>query len=285
MNGIDISNWDSDIDLDAVPFDFMICKATQGTTFVDKSCDRFVQKAIGLDRPWGVYHYVGGQGANNEAQHFVNSCKGYIGNGLLILDWESQQNSQWGNLSYLKELTQKVIDLTGVKPLIYASASVFPWSLAKELDCGAWVAQYANYRTTGYQDSPWNEGKYSCVIRQYSESGRLPGYSGNLDLNKAYITSAQWAKYANPSGAVQGNNPFDVLQAATDVIMGKYGMGAERRATLGANYQATQDKVNDLYKKANATIDGKYGNGATRKNKLGNEYDIVQYIVNDILSN
>ena len=54
---------------------------------------------------------------------------------------------------------------------------------------------------TGYQATPWNEGAYSCAIRQYSSAGRLDGFGGNLDLNKFYGDRAAWAKYAGGNGA------------------------------------------------------------------------------------
>lgn len=195
MQGIDISGWEAGIDLSKVSCDFVIVKATQGVGFVSRSCDEQIQQAIALGKPFGFYHYVGGNGAQAEADFFVDNCKGYFGKGIPCIDWESGQNSAWGNTGYLKELVQRVIDRTGVKPLIYASASSFPWDVSRALDCDAWVAQYANNKTTGYQDSPWNEGAYECAIRQYSENGRLGGYSGDLDLDKAYMDADGWARY------------------------------------------------------------------------------------------
>lgn len=208
MQGIDISGWEEGIDLSNVPCDFVIVKATQGVGFVSRCCDAQIQQAIALGKPFGFYHYVGGNGAQAEADFFIDNCAGYFGKGIPCIDWESGQNSAWGNTGYLRELVQRVIDRTGVKPLIYASASSFPWDVAKALDCDPWVAQYANDKATGYQDSPWNEGAYWCAIRQYSDHGRLDGYSGDLDLDKAYMDAATWARYvgaasAQPTGWIQ----------------------------------------------------------------------------------
>lgn len=208
MQGIDISGWQDDLDLAQVPCDFAIIKATQGVGYVSGACDPHVQQAIALGKPFGFYHYVNGAGATAEADFFVDNCANYFSVGLPCIDWESMQNAAWGDDDYLRELVQRVIDRTGVKPLIYASASAFPWDVAKALDCGAWVAQYANDKATGYQDSPWNEGDYACAIRQYSSHGRLNGYSGDLDLDKAYMDAATWAKYvgaasAQPTGWIQ----------------------------------------------------------------------------------
>ena len=208
MQGIDISGWQEDLDLAQVPCDFAIIKATQGVGYVSGACDPHVQQAIALGKPFGFYHYVNGAGATAEADFFVDNCANYFGVGLPCIDWESMQNDAWGNTGYLRELVQRVIDRTGVKPLIYASASAFPWDVAQALDCGAWVAQYANNDATGYQDSPWNEGAYACAIRQYSSHGRLDGYSGNLDLDKAYMDADGWARYVGaasgqPTGWIQ----------------------------------------------------------------------------------
>lgn len=203
MQGIDISGWQAGIDLSKVPCDFVIVKATQGVNFVSEACDSQVQQAISLGKPFGFYHYVDGSGAQAEADFFIDHCAGYFGKGIPCIDWEKDENSAWCNTGYLKQLVQRVIDRTGVKPLIYASAGPFPWDVAKALDCGAWVAQCADNNATGYQDSPWNEGAYDCAIRQYSSHGRLGGYSGNLDLDKAYMDADGWARYVGAASAQQ----------------------------------------------------------------------------------
>ena len=46
LNGIDVSNWQAGINLNAVPCDFVICKATQGTGYTSPDCVRQVEQAI-----------------------------------------------------------------------------------------------------------------------------------------------------------------------------------------------------------------------------------------------
>lgn len=250
MQGIDISGWQAGIDLSKVPCDFVIVKATQGVTFVSGSCDTQVQQAISLGKPFGFYHYVDGSGVTSEADFFVDHCSGYFGKGIPCIDWESAQNGAWGNTDYLMKLVQRVIGRTGVKPLIYASEGSFPWGVAQALDCGAWVAQYADNRPTGYQDAPWNEGAYACAIRQYSSHGRLAGYSGDLDLDKAYMDADAWAKYVG-SASVTAPAPSPARksdeQLADEVIAGQWGNGDDRRnrlAQAGYDPDAIQDIVN-----------------------------------------
>lgn len=203
MNGIDIASYQSGIDLSVVPCDFVIVKATQGTGYVNPDYDRATSQAISVGKKLGVYHYVNGSGAQAEADYFVGKVAPVVGKAVLCIDWESNQNAAWKNESYLQQLVQRVIDRTGVRPLIYVQQSrlsaVKP--VADALNCGLWVAQYASDDPTGYQSTPWNEGAYSCAIRQYSSVGRLDGWGGNLDLNKAYMDSSAWDKYANPSSA------------------------------------------------------------------------------------
>lgn len=202
LNGIDIASYQSGIDLTVVPCDFVIIKATQGTGYVNPDCDRAYQQAKRAGKLRGTYHYVGGGNAVAEADYYVNNIKGYLRDGLLAIDWEAEQNGAWGNEAYLEQLVRRVIERTGVKPLIYSMASRYAQvaAVAKKLDCGLWIAEYADMNPTGYQAHPWREGAYACAIRQYASTGRLNGWGGNLDLNIAYMTREQWAKYVNPGG-------------------------------------------------------------------------------------
>lgn len=202
LNGIDIASYQSGIDLSVVPCDFVIIKATQGTGYVNPDCDRAYQQAKRAGKLRGTYHYVGGGNAVAEADYYINNIKGYLRDGLLAIDWEAEQNSAWGNEAYLEQLVRRVIERTGIKPLIYSMASRYTQvaAVAKRLDCGLWIAEYADMNPTGYQAHPWREGAYACAIRQYASTGRLNGWGGNLDLNIAYMTREQWAKYVNPGG-------------------------------------------------------------------------------------
>lgn len=253
LRGIDVSGWQKGINLAAVSADFVICKATQGTSFVSDDFKRQTEQVLGCGKLLGVYHYVGGSGATAEADHFVNTVAHLVGKSILVIDWESNQNAAWGNESYLDAVVKRVIARTGVKPLMYASKSVFPWGIAKANDCGAWVAQYANNNQTGYQDTPWNEGAYTCAIRQYTSIGRLSGWSGNLDLNKAYMTREVWAKYAGAgSASVSGSGGSgtgvtaseDTLSLVAAVMRGEYGNGDARKAALGSQYDEVQSVIN-----------------------------------------
>lgn len=300
MNGIDISNWQNGINLDAVPYDFIIAKATQGKTYVSPDCARQVEQARARGKLFGVYHYIDGSSAIGEADFFIDNIENWVGDGMLCLDWESNQNSAWGNEDYLRQVAQRVIDRTGIPPVIYVQqsrmAQVKP--IADALNCALWIAQYANMNATGYQDAPWNEGAYSCAIRQYSSCGRLSGYSGNLDLNKAYMDAAAWKKYANPSGGASAPSPApskpsasapsgSTLDLVYHIVTNDIN-GDARRDYCGSRYDEVQGFINDTHDASASTLAkwiraGKYGNNPVRQTVIeacGGKYREAQDIIN-----
>ena len=203
MQGIDVASYQQGIDFSQVPCDFAIIKATEGTSYVNPACNSQYDSAKKAGKLLGLYHYVKGGNAIGEANFFIDAIRNYVGSAILCIDFESGGNVAWGDMNYLKQLCQQVIARTGVRPLIYVQASAYATvsAVAKELNLGLWIAQYASMASTGYQAHPWNEGKYSCAIRQYSSTGRLPGWGGSLDLNIAYMDANAWRKYAGASSA------------------------------------------------------------------------------------
>lgn len=288
LRGIDVSNWQNGIALAKVPGDIVIMKATQGTGYLSPDFARQYAEAKGAGKLLGAYHYVGGRGAAAEAEWFVKSLGNRVGECLLCIDWESEQNSKWGDLAYLEKLCAKVMELTDVVPVVYCSKSSFPWDLCSRLGLGTWVAQYASMNLVdGYQDKPWNEGAYSCDIRQYASNGRLSGYSGALDLNKAYMTAAEWKAKAAKRGAKSASTgpSGTALELCGAVMAGEYGNGEARKKALGSRYTELQSLVNHALTAsvgvlATEVIAGKWGNGTVRKRALGSRYAEVQAAVN-----
>lgn len=202
MNGIDISRWNP-VDLSKVPCDFVIVKATQGTGYVSPTYKSQIAQADSLGKLLGVYHYASSGGAIAEAKHFLNTVKDYIGKAIMVLDWEGEQNSNFKNPEYALSWLKYVKQETGITPFIYMSKSVCrQYASVWDASYPLWCAQYKNQQPSGYQENPWTDAKGfgawdSPLIFQYSSKGQLDGYSGNLDLDKAYINSEVWKAYAN----------------------------------------------------------------------------------------
>ena len=216
LNGIDISSYQSSINIATVPADFVIVKATEGTGYTNPCFRAHADATLNSGKLLGIYHYISGGNWQAEAQYFVNAVKDYVGRAVLALDFESGDNSSYGDTAYLQQCVQTVYNLTGVHPLLYGSQRDYGRlaAVGNATNCGLWIAQYANNNHTGYQDSPWNEGAYSCAIRQYSSSGALPNYGGNLDLNKFYGDRAAWQAYAKSDKQPQQQVAQSAPQAA-----------------------------------------------------------------------
>lgn len=291
LNGIDVSNWQNGINLATVPSDFVFMKSTQGQSYLSPDFSRQYNQAKGAGKLLGVYHYIDGSGAVGEVTNFVKSIAGKVGEFIPVLDWEPGSNQAWRNEAYLEHVIKAFISSTGVVPMIYSSKGYFPYALAAKYGCPTWVAQYANYdQVNGYQANPWNETNCKCDVRQYTASGRLSGFNGNLDLNKAYLTADQWramcgkGSNSGSSGAVSGS----VLELAVGVMRGAYGNGEARKKALGSRYSEVQSFINHIASASTETlakevIAGKYGNGETRKTVLGSKYAAVQKRVNQLL--
>ena len=173
----------------------------------------------------------------------------------------------------------------------------------KKAGYGLWIAQYPDYVETGYQEHPWNEGAYNCLIRQYTSVGKLSGYSGSLDLNKAYISAASWRKLATKAVKIATIKPVkkSVNTIAREVLVGRWGNGADRKARLtkaGYDYAKVQAAVNKLAKASQMSADnvvnavaheviaGRWGNGQERIDRLkaaGYDPDKIQQRVNEIM--
>lgn len=305
MNGIDISAWQGDagIDLSKIAYDFCIVKATEGTDYKNRYFTAHCDKVLNRKKLLGVYHYANGGDPQKEADSFLACCKKYIGKAILVLDWEAKNNHLFGvkDLEWCLQWCSYVQKKTGIKPLIYIQKSAM--EAVKKAGYNLWVAQYPDYEQTGYQAHPWNEGAYNCIIRQYTSVGRLSGYAGNLDLNKAYISAASWNKLAGKTKKTSASTTVkkSVNTLAKEVLAGKWGNGTDRKNRLtkaGYDYAKVQAAVNKLVKAsqlssekvinavAHEVIAGKWGNGQERVDRLktaGYDPDKIQKRVNELM--
>lgn len=318
MNGIDISSWQTGINLSAVPADFVIIKATEGTRFVESTFKNWANWCKNNNKCFGFFHFINnpemGGSIKDQAKYFYNAVKDYIGYGIPFLDWENGESySEILSLgpTVAKEWLDEFYRLSGKRAIIYMSQSVtfdYNWSNVAK-DYKLWMAQYPNYNIQqGYLNNPWyTQPKYwdKFTILQYSGNGRLSGFNGGLDLDKAYLTKEEWNQLAK--GNSSANNPStdkSIEAIAQEVLDGKWGDGEDRYYRLraaGYDYDAVQNKVNELIEnpapkiiyelKDNKTIaeevlQAKWGNGADREKRLtaaGYDYDAIQEIVNQLV--
>lgn len=303
MNGIDISAWqgDNNINLANVPFDFCIIKATEGINYTNRYLDNHAKVVQNKKKLLGLYHYANGGDYKTEADHFLVVAKKYIGKAIIVLDWESNGNPRFGNndIDWVSKWCSYVKDKIGVRPVIYVQKSAK--DAVSKAGYRLWVAQYEDNNITGYQPHPWNEGAYTCTMRQYTSHGRLAGYDGDLDLNKCYLNAAAWRSLAGKAKVATTSAKKSVDAIAREVLAGKWGNGDDRKNRLkaaGYDYDKVQARVNKLVNAsqlsedkiinavAHEVISGKYGNEPERSEKLrkaGYNPSAVQKRVNELL--
>lgn len=252
LHGVDIASYQSTISPSKLSTtDFVIVKFTQGTSYLNPHADRQYSMAKAAGKLLGAYHYAEGKDAKAEAGYFVRSLGSRVGECILALDWEGNQNGKFGSgqdVSWCKAWLDEVHRLTGIRALIYMSKSVcrkYDWgAVAKNYPL--WCAQYKTNTITDYQPSPWTDDKGfgawgKDTIRQYSSHGRIAGYDANIDLDLAYLSADQWRAMA--SGKPQ-KSPIDVLLSIAEAEVGTH-EGTNNSTKYGDEMHALQPRNMD----------------------------------------
>ena len=172
----------------------VIVKATQGTGYVNPKCNHQWNLAGQLGKKRGLYHYAGGGNPVSEAQYFINNIKNYVGQAILILDWESNQNASWGSTTWARQFVDEVHRLTGVWPLLYVQESALGQVANCAKDCGLWVAKYAsmNWHSWVLPNMAVGSGAFQAIT-----GWQFTG--DDVDRSIFYIDSDAWDRMANPN--------------------------------------------------------------------------------------
>lgn len=295
LYGYDISKWQSVGTGDSAK-DFVIIKATEGVGYVDGSCDKHYQRAKSQGKLLGVYHFArpdlnkGLDGAKREAQYFVQNIQGYIGDAILVLDWE--QSGTTAQTDWAKAWLDEVYRLTTVRPLIYMSASVVNannWS-AISGNNGLWIAGYPNaYNvknppTPTAKNMPYKIGTWKFwAIWQYSSS------AGTLDRDIANMDGTAWRKYAAKQVTQEPKTtaPIETTPTSGQVeTSGKNGGSTTPEAPKSTDKGLSAKEWDKIIEKAQKTVEladktaKTYGITIPMSNKV---YDVLKVVVAIIL--
>lgn len=207
---IDGSHWKGDIVNTSIDIDAVYTKATEGNYYVDDACDPIVQWAANRGKKWGVFHFATNliTDAITQADYFVDNCLGYIGKGLLMLDnehyyWANGTHANNAlNVEWCLEWLNHVFARTGVRPLLYLDLDVWEhadWSPVIAANFAIVIAAYVDGTDpipNWSMDAKRDPTPQQAVGWQFTSTGRLDGYAGNLDCNYFYMDYAGWDAYA-----------------------------------------------------------------------------------------
>lgn len=214
LHGVDISNHQKGIRLDRLPpLDLFIAKASQGTQYPDPYMAGFLAQAreLGISR-LGIYWWVETHLALQPQldvllRHTNNELERDPGL-VVFMDWEPRNPER---TDFAAEAFAKLKSAIGRQPHIYmnrSAAHTHRWGPVRDLGGQLWAAQYPNKNPQiGFRSDPWFQqpsgwdGKILGL--QYTDTGRLPGFAHNLDLNLFWT----W-----PSGGQNPLTPLPVLR-------------------------------------------------------------------------
>ena len=197
---IDIGKDQAGINLGVIACDaaiVAICDAYVNNPYADQQ----VQATLRASKRLGVYQYYRNDPA--EADYLVSQIRGYIGKAMVIIDAETDAPNM---VAATLEAARRVQSGTGVKPVIYVPAYLlnkYDWTPLVQAGYMLWLAAYvAGEQVISGFNPPdgllpprwWG----SCGMWQFTSTGRLPGWGGNLDLSIFYGDGKAWDSYARP---------------------------------------------------------------------------------------
>ena len=219
-HGIDISSHQGGLNVGAIWADFVIVKATEDDDYVNPYMVSQAQATLGASKRLGFYHFARPGDADAQARYFVSAVGALRAKATLWLDWEANAVAQ--GPGWAKTFLDTVKSLTGSTPGIYMNGSAvngYDWS-AVASQYPLWYAGGPDYSDYGasYSDPAVPNVSYwgQPLIHQYTEDGRLPGYSGTLDLNRCRDRAALdrmiggGAPAASPASASSGEAQLTV---------------------------------------------------------------------------
>ena len=183
--GIDVSNWQGEIDFARVRqagIEIVFIKATEGTGYIDPFLKRYYDGAREQDLRVGFYHYLTSRTADEsreQARYFVNTLGRMETDCIFAVDLGNKKGLDDDSFSELARIfIEELKAITDIDCMIYASTSTAKYDLSRSLsEYPLWVAEYGV--TQPRPNGKWTE----WAGWQYSNTGRISGIRGNVDLD------------------------------------------------------------------------------------------------------
>lgn len=190
--GIDVSKWQEDVDWEQVKeegIEFAIIRMGYQTEYdgeyvIDPYFENNIKGAKEVGLPVGIYFYSYAKSVNQakeQAEWVKDNLKGYEIDLPVAFDWESWTSFNTTGMSFntINKAANTFLDIleeAGYKGMLYSSKNYLE-KIWYPTEHETWLAQY-NKRST-------YEGDYS--IWQMSESGRVKGVKGDVDIDIMYL--------------------------------------------------------------------------------------------------
>ena len=247
--GIDVSHFQGNIDWNKVKgnIDFAILRlgwiGNNNNHTLDTKFETYYNACKSTGIPIGIYVY---NYCNSEdtvksgAEWTVNQLKDKGIDLPIYIDMEDRSIENLGKdkLTSICIAFNTVIENAGYWAGVYANLNWYTNYLNKDTIKARYTTWVAHYGIS--QDR--YVGQYDML--QYSDTGKISGISGNVDMDIMYRDLINEIKESNT-----GTDRKTVEELAREVIAGQWGNGEERKIKLtnaGYDYSAVQAKVNEI---------------------------------------
>jgi lysozyme len=184
LNGVDVSHYQGTINWSSVKNSgrtFAFAKATEGLTYTDPqfAYNWRNMQAVGLVR--GAYHFCHpGEDPIAQANFFYNTVQPTSGDLQMTGDIEVNDGQSVSQIqSWGIQFARQIQALTGRPGIIYTYYYFWVDDCGDpngNLNCPLWIATYGPSPLVPHAWSTWS-------FWQYTDTGRCPGISGNVDLD------------------------------------------------------------------------------------------------------
>lgn len=184
IGGVDLSKWQGTADFQQIKHagkHYVFIKATQGTTDIDPDYKKNIENARAAGLLVGSYHfYMTDDMPEAQFANLSEHLSLQPGDLPPVVDIESlSRNSLPDKAAKLKQFLFLLEQRYGVKPIIYSGESFANQYLSGFDQYPLWLAEY-NQDRTPQLPLDWR----NWTFWQYTQSGRVAGVNGPIDLNR-----------------------------------------------------------------------------------------------------
>ncbi|MDN5639923.1 MAG: peptidoglycan DD-metalloendopeptidase family protein [Actinomycetia bacterium] len=190
-------------------------KVTEGTAVLNSDWKRQAQIALDAGRYVLLYHFPRLGNSDEQVDAYLNATNGWWGTGRVIpvLDWEEAPGSE-GILNYpafAADWLRMVGAKTRTTPWIYMGPSTAARADHAQLrQYPLWLAAYPYSTRQGWgaqASLAWATSLgdslpgWTIAAWQYTGTGRISGYNGDVDMSELYASAEDLARWANTGAA------------------------------------------------------------------------------------
>ncbi len=225
MKGIDISNYQGNVnfaEVKASGVEIVILKSTEGRTWKDDKFSTYYANAVSAGLKVGVYHYLRNNSSEDEIANFLSVVENRKFDCKVAIDMEEDFGSVSQNSKRVRGFADILIS-KGYEVCIYSGEYFYRDRLDNSVkDLAVWIAHYGVSKP--------DVSNYAG--HQYSETGRVTGVNGNVDMNN--FTDGILAKGCPNNGNITPpcNNTYGEITASTLNVRKSSNVNSEIIGTL-----------------------------------------------------